>query len=158
MVPSLVGCDGATARRNRPRIPGGEASTTDERRHEFTQDLFGWITHTDLASADPSATRDWCAQVLGWDFQAPLPTPEGDYHLFAYSATGGGDIRQTGPDEAPGSTPTVHVPDTQAAYDAALAAGAESVRQPTTIMKGVRVALVRAPGGVLIGFSGPTDS
>lgn len=95
--------------------------------------------------------------MLGWTFQPPFPTPAGDYHLFAYSEAGGGGIRQTGPDEVPGSIPTVHVESTQAAYDAALAAGAESVRPPTKVMDGVRTALVRAPGGLLIGFSGPTD-
>jgi hypothetical protein len=70
---------------------------------------------------------------------------------------GGGGIRQTPPDEQPGSTPTVHVESTQASYEAALAGGARSVRPPTTVMEGVCVALVEAPGGVLIGFSGPTD-
>jgi uncharacterized protein len=129
----------------------------DERSHEFTRGLYGWITHTELSSTDPVATRDWCAQVLGWTFQAPFPTAGGEYHLFAYAETGGGGIRHTEPDEAPGSTPTVHVEDTRAAYDAALAAGAESVNPPTRIMEGVCTALVRAPGGVLIGFSGPTD-
>ena len=54
-------------------------------------------------------------------------------------------------------TPSVHVEDTDAAYSAALAAGAESVAEPETLMPGVRVALVRAPGGVLIGFSGPSE-
>jgi hypothetical protein len=78
-------------------------------------------------------------------------------HLFAYSDAGGGGIRAIAPDETPGSTPTVHVDDTQSAYDKALAAGAEGVRPPTKIMDGVCVALVRAPGGVLIGFSGPTS-
>jgi uncharacterized protein len=129
----------------------------DERSHEFTRGLYGWITHTELSSTDPVATRDWSAQVLGWTFQAPFPTAGGEYHLFAYAETGGGGIRHTEPDEAPGSTPTVHVEDTRAAYDAALAAGAESVNPPTRIMEGVCTALVRAPGGVLIGFSGPTD-
>ena len=129
----------------------------DERSHEFTRDLYGSITHTDFASTDPAATRRWCATVLGWSFQEPLATPRGDYHLFAYSATGGGGIRHTEPDEPSCSTPTVHVEDTQAAYDAALLAGAEAVRPPTRVMKGVCTALVRAPGGVLIGFSGPTD-
>jgi hypothetical protein len=52
----------------------------------------------------------------------------------------------------------VHVEDIQAAYDAALAAGAESVNPPETVMEGVRIAMVRAPGGVLIGFSGPRNS
>jgi len=130
---------------------------TDERSHEFTRGLYGWITHTELSSADPVATRDWCAEVLGWKFQPPFPSPAGDYHLFAYSESGGGGIRPTAPGEAPGSTPTVHVENADAAYDAAVAAGAESVNAPETVMEGVRVATVRAPGGVLIGFSGPTD-
>ncbi len=130
---------------------------SDGRRHEFTHGLYGWITHTDLSSTDPAATRAWCAEVIGWTFQPPLATPAGEYHLFAYSEAGGGGIRQTGPEEVPGSTPTVHVENTQAAYDAALAAGAQSVRSPTKIMEGVCTALVLAPGGVLIGFSGPTD-
>ena len=130
---------------------------TDEQRHEFTRALYGWITHTELSSTEPEATRAWCAEVLGWKFQPPFPSPAGDYHLFAYSESGGGGIRQTAPGEAPGSTPTVHVEDTQAAYDAALAAGAESVNPPETVMEGVRIAMVRAPGEVLIGFSGPTD-
>jgi hypothetical protein len=51
----------------------------------------------------------------------------------------------------------VHVENTQASYDAALANGAESIQPPTRVMDGVCTALVRAPGGVLIGFSGPTD-
>ncbi|MGH8826747.1 MAG: VOC family protein [Jiangellaceae bacterium] len=130
---------------------------SDERSHEFTPGLYGWITHTEFASTDPEATRAWCSEVLGWDFQPAFPTPAGDYHLFAYSETGGGGIRATASGETPGSTPTVHVKDTQKAYDAALAAGAESVHPPETIMGGVRIATVRAPGGVLIGISGPTD-
>jgi uncharacterized protein len=130
---------------------------SDERSHEFTRGLYGWITHTDLSSTDPQATREWCATVLGWTFQEPMTTPNGDYHLFAYSDSGGGGIRRTPPDEQPGATPTVHVENTQASYAAALAAGAQSVRSPTKVMDGVCVALVRAPGGVLIGFSGPTD-
>jgi uncharacterized protein len=130
---------------------------SDERSHEFTRGLYGWITHTELSSVDPAATREWCTEVLGWTFQTAFPTPSGDYHLFAYSEAGGGGIRQTAPDEVPGSTPTVHVEDTQAAYDAALGAGAASVSPPTRVMDGVCTAMVRAPGGVLIGFSGPTD-
>jgi uncharacterized protein len=129
---------------------------SEERTHEYTQGLHGWITHTELSSDDPVATCDWCAGVFGWAFQPVFASPAGDYHLFAYSEQGGGGIRQTAPGEAPGSTPTVHVDDTDQAYQAALAAGAESVAEPNDIMPGVRVALVRAPGGVLIGLSGPT--
>jgi predicted enzyme related to lactoylglutathione lyase len=99
---------------------------------------------------------DWCTSVLGWTFRSPFTTPGGDYHLFAYSDVGGGGIRATPPGERPGSTPTVHVADTQSAYDAAIAAGAEPVSPPTKVMEGVCIAMVRAPGGVLIGLSGPT--
>ena len=129
---------------------------SDERSHEFTDGLYGWITHTELSSTDPAETRDWCAQVLGWTFQPPFPTDGGEYQLFTYSDAGGGGIRATAAGEEPGSTPTVHVRDTQAAYDAAVAAGAEPVTPPTKVMEGVLIALVRAPGGVLIGLSGPT--
>ena len=31
------------------------------------------------------ATRDWCAEVLGWTFPPPTQTPDGNYHLFAYA-------------------------------------------------------------------------
>jgi predicted enzyme related to lactoylglutathione lyase len=130
---------------------------SEERSHEFTRALYGWITHTDLASTDPLATRDWCATVFGWTFQPPIPIEGGEYHLFAYSDAGGGGVRHTDPGESPGAVPSVHVESTQAAYDAALAAGAEGVQPPTKVMGGVCVALVRAPGGVLIGLSGPTD-
>jgi uncharacterized protein len=129
---------------------------SDPHSHEFTQGLYGWITHTDFASTDPAATRAWCERVLGWTFQPAFPTPAGELHLFAYSDSGGGGIRMNAPDETPGSTPTVHVQDTRRTYDAALAEGAEGVRPPTKIMDGVCVATVRAPGGMLIGFSGPT--
>ena len=129
---------------------------SDERTHEHTDGLHGWSTHTELASDDPVATRNWCAGVFGWAFQPIFPTPAGDYHLFAYSQQGGGGIRQTASREAPGSTPSVHVADTDQAYQAALSAGAESVAEPHDIMPGVRIALVRAPGGVLFGLSGPT--
>lgn len=127
-----------------------------ERAHEYTPGLHGWITHTELSSDDPEATRNWCSAVFGWTFQPAFPTPAGEYHLFGYSDQGGGGIRQTASGEAPGALPTVHVEDTDEAYQAALAAGAEPVGEPHDIMAGVRIALVRAPGGVPIGLSGPT--
>ena len=123
--------------------------------HTPTQGLYGWITHTELASQDPAATREWCRSVLGWTFQPGFPTPAGEYHLFAYSEKGGGGIRGVQDGEAPGSVPIVHVADAHEAYEEALRGGGESVSAPERVSDGVTVALVRAPGGVLIGFSGP---
>jgi uncharacterized protein len=130
---------------SRPRPP----------KHRFTRGLYGWITHTDLASLDPSATKAWCIDVLGWTFKPSFPTPGGEVHLFAYSAQGGGAVRAINPPEVPGSIPYVHVADAAAAFSKALAAGAEEMMPPTRGMEGVTIAIVRAPGGVPIGLSGP---
>ncbi len=81
--------------------------------------------------------------------------PGGEYHLFSYSDKGGGGVRQGSPAETPGSMPFVHVADAHAAFDKALREGAESISPPQRIMEGVTIAMVRAPGGVPIGFSGP---
>ena len=81
--------------------------------------------------------------------------PGGEYELFAYSDKGGGGIRATKPSETPGSTFTVHVADLRAAFEKALREGAEAMVPPTRVMQGVTIALVRAPGGVPVGLSGP---
>ena len=124
--------------------------------HKPTPGLYGWITHTEIASTDPDETRAWCERALGWTFMPSLQSDAGaTYHLFAYSDQGGGGIRSTAGQEVPGSTPFVHVEDAQAAFDRAIKAGAQSIVPPTRVMEGVTTAIVRAPGGVAIGFSGP---
>lgn len=133
----------------------GASSSASSPSELAAPSLYGSITHTELASADPAATREWCTKVLGWAFKPPLATPDGEYHLFAYSAQGGGGIRTVNPPEVPGSIPYVHVVDARASYEKALAEGAEEMLPPTPVMPGVTVAVVRAPGGVPIGFSGP---
>lgn len=133
-----------------------KSSTATTRSHVPTRGLYGWITHTELASSNPTATKAWCAKVLGWTFKPSMPIPGGgEYHLFAYSKQGGGGIRATSPSETPGSTFTVHVADTRASFEKALREGAEAMVPPTPVMPGVTIAVVRAPGGVPVGFSGP---
>ena len=133
-----------------------KSSRSTAPRHVPTRGLYGWITHTELASRDPAATKAWCAKVLGWTFKPSFHMPGGgEYHLFAYSDKGGGGIRPTGPAETPGSSFSVHVADTRAAFEKALQEGAEEMVPPTRVMPGVTIAAVRAPGGVPIGFSGP---
>lgn len=137
------------------RKPRKAPRSLSAQKHKFTRGLYGWITHTDLASRDPAATKAWCAQVLGWTFKPPFSVPRGEIHLFAYSDKGGGAVRPINPPEIPGSIPYVHVADAAAAFAKALRAGAEEMMSPTHVMEGVTVAIVRAPGGVPIGFSGP---
>ena len=138
---------------SQPRNPADESAT---RSITPDQRTLGWVTHTELASADPAATKEWCAKVLGWTFRPSFPMPGGEqYHLFAYSEMGGGGIRRNNPPEVPGTIPYIHVADTRAAFEKALREGAEEMFPPTRVMEGVTVAAVRAPGGVPIGFSGP---
>jgi len=138
--------------KKRARAP---ASRSSPPKHVPTRGPYGWITHTDLASRDPLATKAWCGKVLGWTFRPSFPGAGGKYHLFAYSAKGGGGIRACNLSEVPGSTPYVHVADAKAAFDKALREGAEAISPPARVMEGVTIAVVRAPGGVAIGFSGP---
>ena len=142
----------AVARRVKPK-PKAKAKAAP--KHVPTPGLYGWITHTDLASLNPLATKAWCLKVLGWHFRPSFPGPAGDIHLFAYSDQGGGGIRPISPPEVPGSLPYIHVKDCQASFDLAIAEGATVMMPPTRVMAGVTVAIVKAPGGVPIGFSGP---
>ncbi|MFL5581207.1 MAG: VOC family protein [Gemmatimonadaceae bacterium] len=135
--------------------PEQGSSSADGIGHVPTKGLYGHITHVDFASADPAATRAFCARVFGWQFRPPFPSPTGDYHLFAYSAEGGGGIHEARPDEQIGATAFIHVENAREAFEAALRAGAEAIHEPEQVMPGVTIAMVRAPGGVPIGLSGP---
>src|SRR6266705_4189490 len=147
-------------RRPSKRSPKRQSTRSPKKRspprHVPTRGLYGWITHTELASSDPAATQAWCAKVLGWRFQPSFPIPGGgEYHLFAYSDKGGGGIRPNNPPEVPGSIPYVHVADARAAFEKALREGAEEMLAPERVTEGITIAIVRAPGGVPVGFSGP---
>ena len=146
----------ATKQRARGKSTKSATSRRPLLKHKPTPGLYGWITHTELQSADPLATKSWCAKVLGWTFTHTMPMPAGgDYHLFAYSDQGGGGIRGLMPSESPGSSFTVHVADAHEAFARALTEGAEPVTPPMRVMDGVTIAVVKAPGGVRVGFSGP---
>ena len=132
-----------------------DASSSGPPSHVPTRGLYGHITHTELASTDPAATKTWCANVLGWTFKPAFQMPGGEYHLFAYSDVGGGGIHLAAPPEGPGSMPVIHVEDAHAAFAKAIAEGAEEVSPPRRVMPGVTIAVVRAPGGVTMGLSGP---
>jgi predicted enzyme related to lactoylglutathione lyase len=124
-------------------------------RHAAKQSLLGWVTHTELASMDPEATKKWCAKALGWKFRPSFQMPDGEYHLFTYSDKGGGGIRKNSPAEMPGTIPYVQVASVKAAFAKALKAGAEEMMAPEAIMDDLSIAIVRAPGGVPIGLAGP---
>jgi predicted enzyme related to lactoylglutathione lyase len=144
------------SKRSSKKRPQTKSRPSSASKHVPTEGLYGWITHTELASSAPAATKAWCVKVLGWTFKPSFPMPGGgEYHLFEYSEKGGGGIRPNNLPEIPGSIPYVHVADARAAYEKALQEGAQKMFPPERIMEGVTIAIVRAPGGVPIGFSGP---
>jgi predicted enzyme related to lactoylglutathione lyase len=113
----------------------------------------GVITHTELASANPPATRSWCESVLGWKFGDAMPTPTGPYHMWRFDNGTGGGIRANNPPEVPGSIPYCEVVDIQATYAKAIKAGATEMYPPEQLPGGMGwIAIVAAPGGVAIGF------
>ena len=116
----------------------------------------GYVSHTELASADPNATRAWCEKVMGWQFGEPMPTPDGPYNMWRFDEGSGGGIRKTNPGEPGGTTPYVEVDDIKATHKAALKAGAKEMMPPTEVPgSGGWIAVVNAPGGVPVGFWSP---
>jgi hypothetical protein len=115
----------------------------------------GFISHTELASHDPVATKAFCKEVLGWRFTDVVPTPTGDYHLWRFEEGSGGGIRITNPGEPPMATPYCEVPDIGAAEANARKAGAKTILPPMQIPDGGYICIVEAPGGVNIGFWAP---
>lgn len=116
----------------------------------------GFVSHTELASADPDATVAWAKKALGWKFGKSVPLPEGPYHMWAYGNEGGGGVRGLAPSEQPGAIPYCEVPRMQAAWDKALAAGARALMPPAQVPGGTGwIAVVTAPGGVPIGYWAP---
>jgi len=116
----------------------------------------GFLSHTELASEDPTATKEWCEEVLGWKFGDPMLTPQGPYYLVNFGNNTAGGIRVNSPPESPGTVPYAEVPDIKAAYALALKAGASAMLPPDKIPGGNRwIAIVQAPGGVPIGLWAP---
>jgi predicted enzyme related to lactoylglutathione lyase len=149
---------GTSARKaaGKPAASRTKADTRPDglRSHTPTPGLEGWLTHTEFACTDPVALKRWAEKVLGWSFGAPFKMPGEDYHLFAYGKTGGGGIMRTRDGESPRVTPYAHVASVTKTLEKALKAGAKHIMGPDTVMPGVTLAIVEAPGGIMMGFSG----
>lgn len=117
----------------------------------------GFINHTELASADPTATKDWATKALGWRFGEPFSMEEGqEYNMWSFGDDMGGGIRNVQPGENPGTVPYVEVPEIKPAYQLAIEAGATEMVPPSEIAPGMGwIAIVQAPGGVPMGFWAP---
>ncbi len=125
--------------------------------HAITTGLYEWITYTELISSDPELTKAWCADVLQYNFDLYTPTLTDDYSPYNYSDPGKGGIRKTGSEELPLRIPFIPVESIDESYVRAIDNGATAIMEPEIIMANVQIAIVKAPGGVVIGFSGPGE-
>ena len=125
--------------------------------HVITPSLYEWITYTELISSDPELTKAWCADVLHWNFDLYTPTPIDDYPPYNYADKWNGWIRKTGSEELYLSIPFVSVENIDESYVRAIDKGATAIMEPEIIIGNVQIAIVKAPGGVVIGFSGPGE-
>lgn len=113
----------------------------------------GFVSHTELVSNDPTATKTWCESVIGWKFGPPAKMMDGrPYEMWSHENTSGGGIRANMPDEPTGTVPYVEVEDIDVTFNEAVAAGADIYFGPMKLETGGRIAMVKAPGGVPLGF------
>lgn len=115
----------------------------------------GFVSHTELASSDPAATKAWAEKVLGWKFSS-MAMPDGSqYHMWDFGDQMGGGIRGVKGPEPPCVVPYCEVKDIKAAHAKAVQAGATEMMPPTSIPgSGGWISVVQAPGGPAIGFWG----
>ncbi len=76
--------------------------------------LQGIPAFTELASADPAATRRFLEKVFGWDFTS-VQMPMGEYLSYRTPGGGQGGIRPIRPNELPMSMAYIRVEDLDAA-------------------------------------------
>jgi len=107
------------------------------------------IAHTELASTDPKATRDFLERVFEWRFQSAA-TPQGE--LLAYETPGGtvGSVRRTHPQEPPMSLNYVLVEDLQAAEKRILDSGGEIVLPRVDVPRMGSFFWFKIPGGPVL--------
>ena len=106
------------------------------------------MAFTELASADPAATRRFLEKVFGWSFES-VKMLGGEY--LSFEAPGGrGGIRPTGPTENPNSTNYVRVKDLDGALMKIKASGGEVVLPRVDVPGMGSFFWFRIPGGPIM--------
>ena len=109
----------------------------------------GMLAHTELASTDPTATKNVLGKLFGWEFQT-VRTAVGE--LFSYQTPGGarGSVRTTQPSEVPAVVNYILVEDLDRTAREIEKAGGEIVL-PTVEVPGMgRFFWFKVPGGPIL--------
>jgi uncharacterized protein len=115
----------------------------------------------ELMTHEVEAAKHFYEKAIGWRFE-PMAIPNGTYWV-AYRGDDpmGGVFEMKGPDfqGVPEHwMPYVAVDDVDARLKQAKAAGAETRRGPFDVPGVGRIAILRAPGGAMVGFMTPAKS
>jgi predicted enzyme related to lactoylglutathione lyase len=111
--------------------------------------MTGMLAHTEFASTDPRATREFLEKVFGWDL-AEVKTPTGK--IIRYQTPGGarGSIRRTGAKEAPGTINYVLVKDIAATAKRVKRMGGERLMPITDVPHMGSYFWFKVPGGPVL--------
>jgi uncharacterized protein len=111
--------------------------------------IAGMIAHTEFASTNPVATRDFLSRVFGWEFQDVGSSPG---EMFSYRTPAGrqGSVRHTASQEPPRSLNYVLVADLQKAEENVRAQGGEIILPRTDVPKMGSFFWFKVPGGPVL--------
>jgi predicted enzyme related to lactoylglutathione lyase len=121
--------------------------------------IFYW---NELMTRDPKTARDFYEKAIGWAFD-DMPMPDGGTYLLAKAGDrpAGGIFDTTGTDMADLSEhwfAYLAVDDIDARCAQAKAAGGSIVREPFDVPGVGRIAILRQPGGGMVGWMTPSPA
>ena len=119
---------------------------------------FHW---NELMTHDVERAKRFYEKTIGWTFEAK-PMPDGAYWIAkAGDQPAGGLFQMRGPElkDVPEQwVPYLAVDRIDARYETALAAGATPMRPPFDVPGVGRIAVLREPGGAVVGWMTPASS
>ena len=130
-------------------IPPERSSSLAKRKVTGLERIAGMLAHTEFASTDPKATREFLEKVFGWDL-AEVKTPTGK--IIRYETPGGarGSIRPTKPTEAPRTINYVLVQDIAVTEKRVERMGGERLTPITDVPRMGRFFWFKVPGGPVL--------
>ena len=140
-----------------------EAAVAEQERNSG-QDMPRWshgtVFWSELNTHDPERAKRFYAETIGWSFES-MPIPDGTYWVVkAGDQTVGGIFEMKGPGFAniPEHWLTyIGVDDVDARVEKAASNGASLVRPAFEIPGVGRIAILREPGGAVVGWMTPSS-
>jgi predicted enzyme related to lactoylglutathione lyase len=119
----------------------------------------GKFVWNELNTQDLASAKRFLSATLGWTFE-PMPIPDGTYWIIKMADQRIGGLFDMSKDSHFKGIPEhwlsyIAVDDIDARYNKAIAAGAKEGRAPFDIPNVGRIAILKQPGGAMIGWITP---